>query len=74
MKQTDSKLKQQIKERKDYLSTIERDIELVTTAGNNQLLIIHGQIEVQETRKASLLKECYGLEQRIRELKILAER
>jgi len=65
-------LNEQIKERKAYLDQIEQDIEAVTTAGNNQLLIIHGQIEVQESRKAALLRENFALEQRIRENDILA--
>lgn len=65
-------LNEQIKERKAYLDQIEQDIEAVTTAGNNQLLVIHGQIEVQESRKAALLRENFTLEQRIRENDILA--
>jgi hypothetical protein len=60
-------LNQQISDRKAYLDTIERDIEAVTTAGNNQLFIIRGEMEELEHKKAELLQQNYRLEQRIRE-------
>ncbi len=76
MKPTNLKLKQLkelIKERKEYLDTIERDILEVTTAGNNQLLMIHGELQVLENEKADLLKQNYALEQYIRENQLLAD-
>ncbi len=76
MKPTNSKLKQLkelIKDRKEYLDTIERDILEVTTAGNNQLLMIHGELQVLENEKADLLKQNYALEQYIRENQLLAD-
>ncbi len=63
-----------IRERKAYLDTIERDIEAVSTAGNNQLFIIRGEMEVLEREKAGLMKQNYELLQCIRENKRLAEK
>lgn len=62
-----SSLDDQIRERKAYLDTIERDIEAVSTAGNNQLFIIRGEMEELEREKARLLQQKYDLEQQIRE-------
>lgn len=63
-----------IRERKAYLDTIERDIEAVSNAGNNQLFIIRGEMESLEREKAHLMKQNYELLQRIRENKHLAEK
>lgn len=60
-------LDDQIRERKAYLDTIERDIEAVSTAGNNQLFIIRGEMDELEREKAKLLQQKYDLEQQIRE-------
>lgn len=68
-----SDIEETIKERREYLATIERDIEAVTTAGNNQLLIIRGEIEMAEREKAQLLGQNYYWEQKLRENKRLAE-
>lgn len=68
-----SDIEETIKERRGYLATIERDIEAVTTAGNNQLLIIRGEIEMAEREKAQLLNQNYYWEQKVRENKRLAE-
>lgn len=68
-----SDLNEAVKERKAYLETIERSIEDVTTAGNNQLLNIQAEIDGLERERARLLKLNYGLEQKIRENKRLAE-
>ena len=58
-------LDDQIRERKAYLDTIERDIEAVSTAGNNQLFIIRGEMDELEREKARLLQQKYDLEQQI---------
>lgn len=68
-----SNLEDTIRERKTYLDTIERDIEAVTTAGNNHLFIIQGEIEELNNEKARLMKQNYELEQTIRINKRLAE-
>lgn len=68
-----SSLDEEIKERKEYLATIERDIEAVTTAGNNALFNMRGDMENLEREKAALLKKNYQLDQVIREKKRLAE-
>lgn len=60
-------LDDQIRERRAYLDTIERDIEAVSTAGNNQLFIIRGEMDELEREKAKLLQQKYDLEQQIRE-------
>jgi len=61
-----------IKERKEYLETIERNIEAVTEAGSNRLFELNGEIEAIESKRAELLKVNYQLEQTIRQNKILA--
>lgn len=63
----------QIKDRKDYLKQIEHEIEEVTTAGNNKLLVLHGEIDVIERKKATLLKENLELEQKIRENRAIVD-
>lgn len=68
-----SNLDEVIKERKEYLATIERDIEAVTTAGNNSLFNIRGEMETLQREKAALLKKNYELDQIIREKKRLAD-
>lgn len=77
MKQTKqqrlSSIEDSIRERSAYLAKIEQDIEAVSTAGNNQLFIIRGEISEAETEKARLLKRNYELEQVIREKKRLVE-
>lgn len=62
-----SEIELTIKERKAYLQTIERDIEAVTTAGNNQLFNIRGEMEQLEREKADLMRQNYSLLQQIRE-------
>jgi uncharacterized protein YoxC len=70
VKQTEQKLKtlnEEIRERSDYLRQINADIEAVTEAGNNQLLLIRAEIEGLEREKAGLLKRNLQLDQQIRE-------
>lgn len=68
--QTNLKLKslnEQIVERRSYLVIIERDIEAVTLAASNQLLILKGEIGLLEEQKAELMRQNLLLEQQIRE-------
>jgi uncharacterized protein YoxC len=60
-------LNEEIRERSDYLRQINADIEAVTEAGNNQLLLIRAEIEGLEREKAGLLKRNLQLDQQIRE-------
>lgn len=62
-----------IADRKDYLLQIEQEIEAVSNAGNNQLFVIHGEIEQLNNQKAVLLRENYEIEQAIREKRRLLE-
>lgn len=74
MRQTKlQELNSEIAERRAYLKKIEEDIAVITDAGNNQLLAIHAEINEAERVKASLLKQNFELEQRIRENRRLAE-
>lgn len=66
-------LNNEIAERKAYLKEIEGQIAAVSDAGNNQLLIIHAEINEAERIKANLLRQNLEIEQRIRENKRLAE-
>ena len=63
----------QIIDRKDYLAQIERDIELATTEGNNQLLLIRGELDGLDREKARLMKLLYSLEQDIRDKRHIVE-
>lgn len=68
-----SQLDKTIAERKAYLEQIERDIEAVTLAGNDKLKDIQDEIEQADQERARLLKLNYGLEQRIRENKLILQ-
>ena len=62
-----------IAERKAYLEQVERDIEAVSNAGNNQLFIIRGEMQELENQKAALLRQNYEIEQAIREKRRILE-
>lgn len=66
-------LSREIAERKAYLKKIEEDIAAISDAGNNQLVVIHAEINEAERIKADLLRQNLEIEQRIRENKRLAE-
>ena len=68
-----SDLNETIGERKAYLAQIEQDIEAVSTAGNNQLFIIRGEMAELENEKASLLRQNFEIEQAIREKRRILE-
>ena len=66
-------LSKEVAERKEYLRKIEEDIAAVTDAGNNQLRLIHAEINEAENTKAQLLQRNFELDQIIREKERLAE-
>jgi prefoldin subunit 5 len=66
--QTRQTVEDNITDRKEYLHTIELQIEEVTNLGNNRLFELNCNINKAEQELASVLNKKYELEQIIREL------
>lgn len=60
----------QIKERTEYLTRINDDIDAATIVGADRLRELAGEVTELEEEKARLMKQNLGLEQRIRENKL----
>lgn len=67
--QTLRQLDQTIRERREYLATIERDIEVATQTGAFALTEVQSEINVLNNEKARLLRQNLELAQSIRERK-----
>lgn len=66
-------LQQQVNERREYLSSLERDIEIATIAGADKIRELQGEIDELESERARLLRLALGYEQRIRDAKLQLE-
>ena len=67
-----SQLNEQISERTAYLRTIEEQIENVSTAANNSLFELHGQINDAEKELARVMRRSYEIDQKNRERERIA--
>ena len=68
---TQRQLESAIVDRAAYLRQIERDIEEVTLAGSDRIRVLQGEIDSLEREKARLMKQLLGLNQQIRERKLV---
>lgn len=62
-----------IRERKEYLATLERNIEVATIAASDRIRELQGDVGELEDEKSRLLRLALGLEQRIRDAKVIVE-
>lgn len=61
-----NKTKSDLVEAKEYLVTIETQILIATTAGNDALRDLQREVEEMQIEKASLIKELLSIRQDIR--------
>lgn len=66
-------LNELIAERREYLRTIEHQIEDLSTVANSTLFELHGKINEAEKELARVLRRSYEIEQMNRERQHLAE-
>jgi predicted nucleic acid-binding Zn-ribbon protein len=66
-------LNETIRERREYLEQTERNIEVMTIAAADSMRELQGDIDELENEKLRLMKQLFGLEQRIREAKTIVQ-
>ena len=65
-------LNEQIAERREYLKTIEHQIEDFSNSANNRLFELNGEIDKAERELAKILRRSYEIDQKNRERQHIA--